>query len=317
MSIESGADPTVLGVDLGGTNLRVALIGADGAVVRSRRVPTDRTSGPHAVIGQILQLAGELRNSETSALGIAIPGAFDSAAGTVLGIPALPGWEGVPLHRHLAESTGLPCMLENDATAAAIGEWRAGAGRGSRHLVYITISTGIGAGVVVDGHVLRGVRGLAGEIGHTKIASESDICSCGCVGCWEAVASGTALGRRAAEQVRHDPGGAIARLAAGEAATSVHVGLAARAGDAAALALLRTEARLLGEGFANAQHLYAPEKIVVGGGLSSLLDLMLPDITETVRARLLPGFPPADIVPAMLGDDAGLVGVGLEALQQT
>ncbi len=311
------SDPsrTVLAVDLGGTNLRVALLGPDGGIRVARRVATDRAGGPQGVIGQILELAGGLRAPSTRTIGIAVPGAFEAETGVVLGIPALPGWTGVALRDAVESRLGCACLIENDATAACIGEWRAGAGRGCRHLVYITLSTGIGAGVVIDGRVLRGVRGLAGEIGHTRIATESAICSCGNVGCWEAVASGTALGRAGAAEAAAHPRGAIARRAGGVQVAAAHVGEAARAGDPAALGLLREEARWLGEGFANAQHLYAPERIVVGGGISALLDLMHGDISRALRQRLLPGFPEADIAAAALGDDAGLVGVGLEALE--
>lgn len=305
----------VVGIDLGGTHLRAALVATDGGIVRARRVPTDASGGPEAIIGQMVGLIDEMRDGDTVAVGIGIPGAFDADAGTVLGIPALSGWNGLPLRDRIRSATGLSCVLENDATAAAYGEWRAGAGRGCAHFVYITVSTGIGAGIIVDGRVLRGVRGLAGEIGHTKITSDGPRCACGAVGCWQAVAAGTALDQRAAAEALRDPAGAIARLAAGGPARAAHVGAAARAGDEAARALLTAHARVLGEGFVNAQHLYAPQRIVMGGGLSALLDLMADDIAATVAGRLLPGFAPAPILPPVLGDNAGLVGVALEALE--
>jgi glucokinase len=302
-----------IGVDLGGTHLRVARVDGVGAILAGTRVRTDREGGPLAVAAQIEQLVASLRDDVTVAVGVGIPGAFDRATGTVLGIPALPGWAGMNLVARLQDSTGLPCILENDATAAAIGEWRAGAGQGCAHFVYITISTGIGAGVIVDGRVLLGARGLAGEIGHCRIADASDPCSCGQIGCWEAVASGTALGRRAARVAEADPTGLMARLAAGGQVTAAHVGQAARAGDARALELLAEEAVWLGYGLVNAQHLYAPERIVIGGGLSILLDLMADEIAAVVRDRTLPGFPEAPILRAALGDDAGTIGAALQA----
>lgn len=309
----SAASDHFIGVDLGGTQLRAALVDRAGGILTARRVKTDREGGPEAIIAQIHTLIETVGDHTTTTIGIGIPGSLDSAAGTVLGIPALAGWNGVPLARLVEDRAGLPCVLENDATAAAIGEWHAGAGQGCAHFVYITISTGIGAGVVVDGRVLRGARGLAGEIGHTRIADASDICSCGQIGCWEAVASGTALGARARRAAVGDPTGAIATLAAQQPVSAYHVGIAARQGDATALALLKEEATWLGLGFVNAQHLYAPERIVMGGGLSSLLDLMLDDAEAVVRERLLPGFPPAPIVAAALGDDAGMIGAALQA----
>ncbi len=311
--ILSPAARRFVGVDLGGTHLRAALIDAAGRVLAAERVLTDRDGGPQAVVVQIERLVASVRDAATVAVGIGIPGAFDGTAGTVLGIPALPGWAGMPLVARLEHSAGLPCVLENDATAAAIGEWRAGAGLGCAHFVYVTISTGIGAGVVVDGRVLRGARGLAGEIGHTRIADASEPCSCGRIGCWEAVASGTALGNRARQTVQAEPDGLIARLAEGRAVTAAHVGAAARKGDASACALLAEEATWLGYGFLNAQHLYAPERIVMGGGLSHLLDLMADGIAAVMRDRLLPGFPEAPVVAAALGDDAGMIGAAFQA----
>lgn len=306
-------DDRFIGIDLGGTHLRVASIDASGVIHGSRRVRTARDGGPDAVIAQILQLLDEVATAGVKSVGIGIPGSIDAVAGMVLGIPALPGWDRIPLAALIRETSGYPCLLENDATAAAIGEWRAGAAKGCDHFVYITISTGIGAGVVIDGRVLRGARGLAGEIGHTRIADHSDICSCGKIGCWEAVASGTALGRRGKRAMKSNADSLLAELSGSDPFSAYHVGLAARRGDAVALALLKEEAGLLGLGFVNAQHLYAPEKIVIGGGLSSLLDLMQDDITLVVKDRLLPGFPPAPIVLASLGDDAGMIGAALQA----
>lgn len=309
------ADGRFIGVDLGGTQLRAALVDAAGSVFATRRVRTDRDGGPQSVIAQIDRLIGEVSHGSLKAIGIGIPGSIDATTGSVLGIPALPGWNGIPLAKLVNQRTGLPCFLENDATAATIGEWRAGAGRNCAHFVYITISTGIGAGVVVDGRLIRGARGLAGEIGHTRITDCSDMCSCGKIGCWEAVASGTALGRRARKALAANPSSAIATFAAGEPANAYHVGLAARQGDDLALALLKEEAAWLGAGLVNAQHLYAPERIVVGGGLSSLLELMRNDIEDVVRDRLLPGFRSASLVSAALGDDAGMIGAALQAAE--
>ncbi len=308
-----GASRRFIGVDLGGTQLRAALVNEAGSVVRAQRVLTDRAGGPEAVVAQIEALVAEMRDDATQAIGIGIPGAFDAASGVVLGLPALPGWAGLALAARITASSGLACVLENDATAAAIGEWRAGAGRGCDHFVYVTISTGIGAGIVVDGRLLRGARGQAGEIGHCRIADASDPCSCGRIGCWEAVASGTALGRRAARVAAAHPEGTLARLAHGVPVRAAHVGTAARIGDAGALALLAEEAVWLGYGLVNIQHIYAPERIVMGGGVSQLLDLMADGIAAVVRERLLPGFPHVPIVAASLGDDSGMVGAALRA----
>lgn len=305
----------MLGVDLGGTHLRVGRVMRDGTVAAAERVATD-PAGPHAVIGQIAALAAGLRDAGTAAIGVGVPGTFVAATGTVLNIPALPGWAGTPLLARLRALTGLPGTLENDAKAAALGEWQAGAGRGCRNFAFVTVSTGIGAGVVVEGRLLRGLGGLAGEVGHMRITDDPTPCACGQTGCWQAVASGTALGQRATAALACLAPDAPSRLAfrAGDGpATGYHVGLAARAGDPLALQLLDETARLLGRGFINLHHCYAPERIVVGGGVSSLLDLMAARIAQTVADGLLPGFQAAEIRPAALGDDAGLVGAAFAA----
>ena len=303
----------VVGVDLGGTQVRAACVTEGGVVIRSCRLATAKDNGPDRIVAQIENLVASVRDDDTVAIGIGVPGAFDRERGIVLGIPALAGFTGLPLAQRLSESTGLPSVLENDATAAAIGEWRAGAGRNCENFVYVTISTGIGAGVIVDGRVMRGARGLAGEVGHTRISDSTDQCSCGQVGCWEAVASGTALGRRARDAVADAPDGVIATFAGGRPASAYHVGLAARRGDARALQLLDEHARWIAYGLVNVQHAYAPDRIVIGGGLSELLDLMSERIEEVVRQRRLPGFPDIPIVAAELGDNAGMVGAALQA----
>ena len=214
----------------------------------------------------------------------------------------------MPLIDILGQHFGLPVRLENDANAAALGEWRFGAGRGSGSLVFVTVSTGIGGGVVADGHIYHGRRGLAAEIGHMTITSESDRCFCGAIGCFEAVASGTALGRRATALTA--PGdGSLLRRAFGDGDVSArHVVEAARAGDASALELIEAEARWLGIGFTNLLHLYSPDLIVMGGGLANGFDLLAPSIRAVVQQRAMPAYRDVPIVPAELGDRAGLIG---------
>jgi glucokinase len=297
-----------LGVDLGGTWLRVARVSPLGAVVAMERQPVDGVAGPAGVVAQIEAMVGRLGADGIRAMGVGVPGAFDAESGTVLGIPALPGWAGFPLAALLRDRLGLDCTLENDAKAAAIGEWDAGAAKGFRNFVYVTVSTGIGACAVVDGRLLRGAGGLAGEIGHTRIAETSERCACGLYGCWQAMAAGPALARRAELAAQAAPESALAAFAAAGPLSGVEVGRAARAGDAAALAVVREHASLLGVGFANLQHVYAPDLLVVGGGVSDLLDLMRSPLEAVVRERLLPGFRPAEIRVAALGDGAGLVG---------
>lgn len=307
-------DPSFIGIDFGGTQLRAASIATDGSILASRRVATDRV-GVEAVIAQMDALVTETRQAETRGIGIGIPGAFDAAEGSVLGIPALPGWTGIPLAARLGQRSGLPVALENDAKAAALGEWQAGAGKGYSNFAYVTIGTGIGGGIVVEDRLVRGFRGLAGEVGHTRVTDRPVLCDCGRRGCWQAVAAGPALARAAQQAVRDHPASRLAAIAGPHAASGRHVDRAARERCPVAVALLDEEAGWLAVGFVNIQHLYAPERIVVGGGVSQVLDLMRETVLARMAEGLLPGHRVPDLVPASLGDDAGLVGAAMVALE--
>ncbi|MER9353378.1 ROK family protein [Mesorhizobium sp. M0514] len=301
-----------LAFDLGGTALRGALVESDGRIVAHASAPTLAGAGSEAVIGQIVALAGTLLREHPQAnvagIGVGAPGPLDPKAGIVIAPPTLAGWHDVPLIDILGQHFGLPVRLENDANAAALGEWRFGAGRGSGSLVFVTVSTGIGGGVVADGHIYHGRRGLAAEIGHMTITGEGDRCFCGAVGCFEAVASGTALGRRATRLTAPGDGSLLRRLSNDGDVSARHVVEAAKAGDANALDLIEAEAQWLGIGFTNLLHLYSPDLIVVGGGLSNGFDLLVPSIRAVIQQRAMPAYRDVPVVQAELGDRAGLIG---------
>ncbi|ESX14931.1 MULTISPECIES: ROK family protein [unclassified Mesorhizobium] len=301
-----------LAFDLGGTALRGALVESDGRIVAHASAPTLAGAGSEAVIGQIVALAGTLLREHPQAnvagIGVGAPGPLDPKAGIVIAPPTLAGWHDVPLIDILGRHFGLPVRLENDANAAALGEWRFGAGRGSGSLVFVTVSTGIGGGVVADGHIYHGRRGLAAEIGHMTITGEGDRCFCGAIGCFEAVASGTALGRRATRLTAPGDGSLLRRLSNDGDVSARHVVEAAKAGDANALDLIEAEAQWLGIGFTNVLHLYSPDLIVMGGGLSNGFDLLAPSIRAVIQQRAMPAYRDVPIVQAELGDRAGLIG---------
>ncbi|MER9742216.1 ROK family protein [Mesorhizobium sp. M0187] len=301
-----------LAFDLGGTALRGALVESDGRIVAHASAPTLAGAGSEAVIGQIVALAGTLLKEHPQAnvagIGVGAPGPLDPKAGIVIAPPTLAGWHDVPLIDILGRHFGLPVRLENDANAAALGEWRFGAGRGSGSLVFVTVSTGIGGGVVADGHIYHGRRGLAAEIGHMTITGEGDRCFCGAIGCFEAVASGTALGRRATRLTAPGDGSLLRRLSNDGDVSARHVVEAAKAGDANALDLIEAEAQWLGIGFTNVLHLYSPDLIVMGGGLSNGFDLLAPSIRAVIQQRAMPAYRDVPIVQAELGDRAGLIG---------
>lgn len=304
-----------IGIDLGGTQVRAALVDDTGTVLRRAATRTDVAGGPAAVMAQFRNLIEEVTDDKSldslSGIGVCAPGPLDSLTGTFIHIPTLPGWENFPLRDELAAALGRPVVLEGDAIAACYGEWRFGAGRGLDHLLYVTVSTGIGGGVVSDGRLLHGRRGMTAHVGHFRLArkchpaGDEPRCSCGAAGCFEAFAAGTALDRRAREAALAHPESSLARLTA---PTAGDVVAAARQGDATALALLDEEATLLGEGFVSLIHLYSPEKVVMGGGVSHGFDLMDETIHRAVRTTALPAFRDVPVVKAALGDNAGLVG---------
>jgi glucokinase len=276
-----------IGIDLGGTELRAAIVSADGRVLAHARTETAAMAGPDAVIGQMAALVGQIAAAHRIVgVGIGSPGPLDAAAGMVVHAPTLRGWNDVPLARLAAARLGLPVRIDNDANVAALAEWRFGAGRGLRHIVYVTVSTGIGGGV-------------AGEIGHMAITEAPIACACGGLGCWEALASGTALGQRATEM------GGFGRV------TARDVARLAAAGDATAAGLLAEEARYLGIGFVNLLHLYAPEMIVVGGGVSDCLPAMRAEIERVIHRRAMPAYRDVPVVAAALGRQAGVIGAAL------
>lgn len=301
-----------LAFDLGGTELRAALVDEEGNLLSFSAVPTQAAEGPDAVIRQIEVLAATVLAKTPDLLpigiGIGAPGPLDPEAGVVIAAPTLTGWNEVPLADILSSRFQLPVRLENDANAAAVGEWRYGAGRGARSIVFVTVSTGIGGGVIADSRILHGRRGLAAEIGHMTITNEGERCFCGAVGCFEAVASGTALGRQATARTRRSDGSMLRKLSANADVTGRHVVDAARNGDALALELLNAEARWLGIGFTNLLHLYSPDVLVMGGGISHGFDLLHDTIMATIRDRAMPAYRDVPIVAAQLGRHAGLIG---------
>lgn len=310
-SISPAAGPFAMGVDIGGTELRVAVLDREGDIVLVRRTATHATGGPHAVIDQIATLADTIDAAMRGAIlgvGVGVPGPLDAERGHVHVAPALKGWVDVPLASDLGAVLGLPVHLENDAHAAALGEWRFGAGRGLKHMVYVTVSTGIGGGVIANGSLLRGANGLAGLFGHMAITESSPPCFCGNIGCWEAVASGSAMGWLATDALARFPKSRIAVLAGGGPVTARHVFEAAASGDDLGRSLLDREAEYLACGFVNLLHLFSPEAIVVGGGVGRRLSEMSAAITTHVTQRALPPYRGVPILEAALGDMSGVIG---------
>jgi glucokinase len=303
-----------VGIDLGGTQLRVAVADARGRILTVVREPTRAEQGPERVIDRIAAaVARALAESgvdrrRVRALGIGLPGPVDPGRGLVHSPANLPGWADVPLNRILTERTGIPSWLHHDAHLAAFGELRRGAGRGTRDMIYVTVSTGIGAGLVLGGELYAGSRGSAGEFGHIVIQVDGPLCRCGNRGCIEALASGTAIARDAREGVRRGVRTRL-RLIPAPGPTARDVDRAARAEDPFARRLLADAGSVLGVGLGTLVNLFNPEMIVIGGSVMNagrvLTDPMRAAMAQSSFASARKGL---RVVPPLLHADVGLVG---------
>lgn len=299
-----------VGIDLGGTQVRAALVGERGSIVARTEERTEAHAGPQRVLSQIRGLTEELLAASSSSkvvgVGVSMPGPIDTVAGIARDIPTLSGFIDFPLKAELQKLLQFPVSLENDGIAAAIGEWQFGAGRGFENLVYVTVSTGIGGGIIADGRVLRGRKGMAAHIGHMSVMPNGELCPCGNRGCFEAYGSGTAFTLRARTRAL-----ACAETLLGRNSVEIHsrdVFAAAREGDALANKLIDEEAEILGRGFTSLIHMFSPEIIVMGGGLSHEFDRLQPGIQGYIARWAMPAFKDVRLVRAALGQNSGLVG---------
>jgi glucokinase len=307
---------TVLAIDIGATRVRVAVIDQDGSIIWRDSMLTLAKNGPAATLERIsaamLRAIACTQGSPVTAIGIGAPGPLDPWEGIIYNPPNLPGWDALPLKRILQDQFGLPVHLGNDANLAGLGEHRYGAGRGVQDMVYLTISTGIGGGIISRGRLLLGGDGLAGEIGHTSVEANGPRCNCGNLGCLEVMAAGPAIARHGAAAIRRGASPDIA-IRAGDnpgAVTAEMVVAAALSGDAAARSIVERAGFYVGVGVVNLVHTLNPRLIVIGGGVAlGAGDLLLDSVRATVAARAMPPFRrDLRILPASLGDDAGLLG---------
>ena len=304
----------IVAIDLGGTQLRAALCTPDGVIHQRVRKKTRAKRGTEAVLDRISQVAEQVwpTKGKVRAMSISAPGPLDPFKGIVLESPNLPGWERVPLREIMASRFNVPVAVGNDANLAALGEHRFGAGVGYDDMIYLTISTGIGGGILLGGSLLLGHRGLAGEIGHMVLQPGGPQCGCGNQGCLEALASGTAIGRQARTLAASGRAPAILAAAGGSVAqvTSRSVGEAAIQGDKTAQDLLEHAGRYIGIGIANLMHLFNPQRFVLGGGVTNAGDLLFEPIRRTAPLWVqIPQYAEGvEIVPADLGDDVSLLG---------
>jgi glucokinase len=297
-------EPLVIGVDVGGTKLLGGVIAREGRIVRRREVPTPTVS-EDAVVAGLEELVEALLDDDVRALGFGLPSTIDQRRGEAVQSVNIPLTR-VPLRDRFAERFSLPVALDNDANAAAIAEWQVGAGRGTQHMIMLTLGTGVGGGLILDGRPYRGSVGAAAELGHIVIEFEGRPCQglCHGRGHIETYATGVAASRDAAE-------------AFGEGADSRVLLERARNGDPKALDVLDGIARRLGATMGSLVNIFNPEAIVIGGGWGEAADeyLLEPAREAMLREALSPGRELVRIVPAELGPDAGLVGAGFVAFE--
>jgi len=308
----------VAGIDLGGTKILSVCFSRDLTIIGQDLRQTDAELGPDAVIGRMVDSARAANGANVIvAAGISAPGPADLGRGIITTPPNLPGWHDVPLAHAIGDQLGVPAWVENDANAAALAEHRLGAGRGFQHMILVTLGTGIGGGLILDGRIYHGASGAGGEIGHMQLEPEGRRCGCGRRGCLEAMASGSALDEAAVDLAEAHPGGLIARLAQREGvepdARILH--LAAEASNAGADAAIRKAGRYLGAGLTNLVDVFNPQVIVIGGSLRKLGARYLDTARAVVKAEAFPqSYADVQIVEAELGDEAPAIGAALHAL---
>lgn len=315
-------DVWAIGVDLGGTKIETARVDPAGRVDRRIRTPTPVAAGAagicQAIVDAVKSLVGD-SPSPIAGVGVGVAGQVEAGSGVVRFAPNL-RWTGEPFQAELASAIGLPVVVDNDVRVATWGEWLNGAGRGCDDLICMFVGTGIGGGIVSGGRMLVGASNSAGEIGHFPILLNGPLCHCGNAGCLEALAGGWAIGRRVQEAVAADPAGGatMLKLAGGvrESISGKTLADAHRAGDGLALRVMDGVVDALVAGVTGLVNAFNPRRVILGGGVIE----GLPELVDRVRAGVMPRALKAatsvlEVVPAMLHNDAGVVGAAAIARQ--
>lgn len=310
----------VIGIDLGGTKISAAIADLNGNVIFQTTLPTNAQEGEEAVLGRMVSVIETLLEKsnktieEVVSIGIGSPGPLDAKKGIIITTPNLP-FRNCDIVSPIKNKFNVPVYLDNDANVAAIGEFMLGAARGTENMVYITVSTGVGGGAVINGKIYRGNTSNALEIGHTTILPDGPRCNCGNHGCVEALASGTAIAKRAKEAIER---GLDTTLASYENVTSYEVFREAEKGDTVAKDILDRSLNYLGICVANTITSFDPEMIVIGGGVSKGGDIVFERVQQVVNERCFKAMAEAcKIVPAGLGTDAGVIGAVALAIMES
>jgi glucokinase-like ROK family protein len=310
----------IVGIDLGATHLRLVVTDYSAHLQEEIEIQMSIGDGPVNCLSEIDQQFTNLRErlnlkpANISAIGMGVPSPVVVDAGMVCNPPIMPGWDGYPIRTHLQDLWHIPVSIGNDADLGALGEWAYGAGRGENNLAYITVGTGVGAGLLLDGRIYHGANGTAGEIGHVTIEDNGPLCTCGNYGCLEAMAGGLAIARKAREAIGAGRRTSLSALAP-EKILAVDVTQAAQRGDLVAQQIITDSGRYLGIAIASLVNIFNPGLVVIGGGVSQLGDLLLEPIRKTVAERSLHSAAKAvRITSAVLGKRASSMGAVVQAI---
>ncbi|HEV8484067.1 MAG TPA: ROK family protein [Blastocatellia bacterium] len=314
------SESVFIGIDLGGTTLKGALVSGVGEILQGIRIETERESSDRLfeqIVGAVRSLREDrISGDRVAGVGLGIPGLVNRKTNRIEVMTNLPALAEVDLIGELERETGLPVALDNDANSAAYGELQAGAARGRREVFFVTLGTGIGSGLIMNGQIYRGAAGFAGEFGHMTIDPEGIECACGNIGCLETIASGPNIVRRTRERLYRDRTSSLSRLAIprDRELTAEDIARAARDGDEMAQVMMERTGMFLGIAIAAVINLLNVEMVVMGGGVMEAGDLILkPTINETRRRAFPPSFSSCEMVIAQLGPQAGMIGAALMA----
>ncbi len=309
-----------IGIDVGGTNVKIALVDGEGKIIYSNSVPTYAQMGYEYTVNNIKQAIRDLMKEtntdakEIEGIGFDFPGQVDYKTGVVKLAPNIPGWVNVPIAQMIEEEFNIPTRIDNDVRCAALGELKFGAGKGCENFVCITVGTGIGSGLVINGQLVRGAANAAGEIGHIKLQMHGGpICGCGDTGCLEAFASGPSIVAMAQEYLKGGKSTKFREMAGADGEITPYiVAKAAEAGDPVAKRIFEIVGTYIGMGLVSVINLLNPEKVIIGGGVAAAGDLLLAPIRKTVKERaMVVAGNSVEIVPAQLGNSAGVIGASM------
>lgn len=310
-----------IGIDVGGTNVKIALVDDNGKIIYSNSVPTYAKMGYEYTVNNIKQAIKDLMKetnttpSNIEGIGFDFPGQVDCKTGVVKLAPNIPGWVNVPIAQMIEDEFSIPTRIDNDVRCAALGELKFGAGRGCENFICITVGTGIGSGIVINGKVVRGATNAAGELGHIKLQMNGGpICGCGDTGCLEAFASGPAIVAMAQEYIKGGKSTKFREMAAAEGGeiTPYMVAKAAEEGDPVAKRIFEIVGEYIGIGLTSVINLLNPERVIIGGGVAESGELLLGPIRKTIKERaMVVAGNAVEIVPAQLGNSAGVIGASM------